>query len=313
MIEVTQLNRFFGPRHAVRDVSFSVQRGDVLGFLGPNGAGKTTTMRMITGFLPPSSGQVRILGQSIQDDPLRARRTIGYLPENAPSYGEMRVRDFLRFIAEIRGFAGSERNRRSDSVMESCFLTHVQKQTIETLSKGYRQRVGLAQALIHEPDILIMDEPTDGLDPNQKHIVRNMITEMGKDKAIILSTHVLEEVEAICSRVIIIAGGTVIADDSTSGLKQRSPHHNAVYLEFDAPQKSARSALQALDAVGRVETLSDRALRIFPQPGKVILPTILELARTSQWPVRAVRAEEGRLDDVFRQLTATQAEEERAA
>lgn len=313
MIEVKQLNKFFGSRHAVRDVSFAVQRGDVLGFLGPNGAGKTTTMRMITGFLPPSSGRITILGKDAQSNPLESRRAIGYLPENAPSYGEMRVRDFLRFIAEIRGFNGTELNRRTDSVMERCFLTHVQMQTIETLSKGYRQRVGLAQALLHEPEILIMDEPTDGLDPNQKHVVRNMITEMGKDKAIILSTHVLEEVEAICSRVIIIAGGTLITDDSTVGLKQRSLYHNAVYLELEKAQEGAAAMLQEMNQVARVESLTDTALRVYPKDGAVILPAVLDLTRARKWPIRAVRAEEGRLDEVFRRFTATQAEEERAA
>lgn len=313
MIEVTNLNKFFGQRHAVRDVSFSVNRGDVLGFLGPNGAGKTTTMRMITGFLQPSAGQIHILGQNVQEAPLATRRAIGYLPENAPSYGEMRVRDFLRFIAEIRGYRGTERNQRADSVMERCFLTHVQRQTIETLSKGYRQRVGLAQALIHEPDILIMDEPTDGLDPNQKHVVRNMITEMGKDKAIILSTHVLEEVEAICSRVIIIAGGTVITDDSTAGLKQRSLYHNAVYMEIDDPPADMIAALKRLDAVDRVESVSKTALRVYPRNGSVILPAVLDLVRSQKWSIKAIRAEEGRLDEVFRRFTATQAEEERAA
>ncbi len=313
MIDVTELNKRFGPRHAVRDVSFSVNRGDVLGFLGPNGAGKTTTMRMITGFLPPSSGRIRIQGKSIAEDALHARRAIGYLPENAPSYGEMRVRDFLRFIAEMRGFFGRERNRRTDEVMERCFLTHVQLQTIETLSKGYRQRVGLAQALIHEPDILIMDEPTDGLDPNQKHVVRNMITEMGKDKAIILSTHVLEEVEAICSRVIIIAGGTVIADDTTAGLKQRSPYHNAVTVDLESEVKGAAETLQTIKPVDRIEKLSETSFRAYPQDGQTILAAVLDLTHSRKWPVRSIRAEEGRLDEVFRHLTATQAEEERAA
>lgn len=313
MIEVEQLNKRFGPRHAVREVSFCVDRGDVLGFLGPNGAGKTTTMRMITGFLPPSSGRIHVLGKSVESNALHARRAIGYLPENAPSYGEMRVRDFLHFIAEMRGFFGATRNKRTEEVMERCFLSHVQLQTIETLSKGYRQRVGLAQALIHEPDILILDEPTDGLDPNQKHIVRNMITEMGKDKAIILSTHVLEEVEAICSRVIIIAGGTVIADDTTAGLKERSRFHNAVVMELESAPKQIVEKLASIDAVERVEHISKSSYRLYPKAKQSIFKIVLENAHTHKWPVRTIRAEEGRLDEVFRQLTATQAEEAQVA
>ncbi len=221
MISVRNLAKYFGRRQAVKGVSFDVQRGEVLGFLGPNGAGKTTTMRMITGFLPPTSGTATVNGFDVVEQPVEARRNIGYLPENAPSYGDMTVRGFLRFAAEMRGFQGSERNARADAAMERAFLTNVQHQMIETLSKGYRQRTCFAQAILHDPPVLIMDEPTDGLDPNQKHVVRTLIKQMAAQKVIILSTHVLEEVEAICTRAIIISNGNIVADSTPSALKQK--------------------------------------------------------------------------------------------
>lgn len=221
MISVRNVSKHFGSRAAVRGVSFDVPRGEVLGFLGPNGAGKTTTMRMITGFLTPTSGSVVVNGSDVQENPVEARRHIGYLPENAPSYGDMTVESFLRFIAEMRGFSGSERDARADAAMERAFLTPVRHQTIETLSKGYRQRTCFAQAILHDPPVLVMDEPTDGLDPNQKHVVRSLIKQMAMQKAIILSTHVLEEVEAICTRVLIISAGQVVADSTPAALKQQ--------------------------------------------------------------------------------------------
>ena len=221
MISVRNLSKSFGAREAVKGVSFDVAKGEVLGFLGPNGAGKTTTMRMITGFLTPTSGTAVVNGNDIQDSPVEARRSLGYLPENAPSYGDMTVLAFLRFIAEMRGFAGMERNAAADRAIERCFLASVRHQTIETLSKGYRQRTGFAQAILHDPAVLIMDEPTDGLDPNQKHVVRTMIKEMAKEKAIVLSTHVLEEVDALCTRVIIISNGALVADNTPAALEKQ--------------------------------------------------------------------------------------------
>ena len=219
MISVRNLSKNFGARTAVRGVSFEVKPGDVLGFLGPNGAGKTTTMRMITGYLAPTSGSASVHGFDVATHPVEARRCLGYLPENAPSYGDMTVEGFLRFVAEMRGFAGVERNQRVDQTLERCFLTGVRHQTIETLSKGYRQRTCFAQAILHDPAVLIMDEPTDGLDPNQKHVVRKMIKEMAKDKVIVLSTHVLEEVAAICTRVVVISGGALVADSTPAALQ----------------------------------------------------------------------------------------------
>lgn len=221
-IEVKALGRYFGPIHAVRNISFSVQRGEVLGFLGPNGAGKSTTMKMITGFLEPSQGSVLVNGSDVVANPLQAKSSIGYLPEGAPSYGEMTVIKFLGFIAEIRGYNGNEKRERVDRAIKQINLESVVDQTIDTLSKGFRRRVGLAQAILHDPDILIMDEPTDGLDPNQKHEVRNLIKQMAQNKAIIISTHILEEVDAVCTRAIIIANGQLLFDGTPVELRRRS-------------------------------------------------------------------------------------------
>ena len=223
MIQVENLVKAFGPKLAVNDVSFTVERGEVLGFLGPNGAGKSTTMRMITGFIPPTSGRITVGGHDVLEDPLPAKRLIGYLPENAPGYADMTVHGFLNFAAELRGLQGDARKRAVGRAVELCFLQSVLFQTIDTLSKGYKHRTGLAQALIHDPDVLIMDEPTDGLDPNQKHEVRGLIKRMGENKAIIFSTHILEEVEAACTRVIIIDRGRIVANGTPAELKARSP------------------------------------------------------------------------------------------
>ena len=218
MIKIENLVKTFGAKRAVDDISFTVERGEVLGFLGPNGAGKSTTMRMVTGFMPPSAGKVSIGGHDIVDSPLEAKRLMGYLPENAASYPDMTVHGFLKFTAELRGLRGEARKKAVGRVVELCFLESVLQQSIDTLSKGYRQRTCLAQALIHDPEVLIMDEPTDGLDPNQKHEVRNLIRELGKTKAIVFSTHILEEVDAACTRAIIIDRGRIVASGTPDEL-----------------------------------------------------------------------------------------------
>ena len=223
MLTVSNLRKSFGTIHAVKDVSFTVEKGEVLGFLGPNGAGKSTTMRMITGFIPPSSGTASICGHDIIADPVAAKRCIGYLPENAPSYHTMTVTDFLTFIGRVRGFEGSTLKDKVEATIVKSRLDTVRKQTIETLSKGYRQRTCFAQAILHDPQVLIMDEPTDGLDPNQKFVVREMIKEMSADKAIIVSTHILEEVDAVCTRAIVIAGGQIVANGTPAELRARDP------------------------------------------------------------------------------------------
>jgi ABC-2 type transport system ATP-binding protein len=217
------LSKRYGPLKAVDDISFNVEPGEVLGFLGPNGAGKSTTMKLITGFLAPTSGTVRVCGHDVQAEPLAAKSRMGYLPEGAPSYGEMSVRAFLEFIADVRGLSGDRRRSRLDDVIARLGLASVLEQVIETLSKGYKRRVGLAQALVHDPQVLILDEPTDGLDPNQKHDVRELINAMSKDKIIVISTHILEEVDAVCSRAIIIAAGRILADETPKALARRAP------------------------------------------------------------------------------------------
>ncbi|MBE6381498.1 MAG: ABC transporter ATP-binding protein [Lentisphaerae bacterium] len=223
MLEVKNLKKSFGDFEAVKGISFTVPKGEVLGFLGPNGAGKSTTMRMITGFLPPSAGTAVICGHDISSDPIGAKKCLGYLPEAAPSYRQMVVEEYLRFIAEIRGFRGADAKRRVDDVIARARLETVARKTIETLSKGYRQRTAMAQAIIHDPKVLIMDEPTDGLDPNQKHTVREMIKEMSAEKAIVISTHILEEVDAVCTRAIVISGGEIKADGTPAELKALDP------------------------------------------------------------------------------------------
>ena len=223
MIEVQGLVKAYGAKRAVDGISFTVRRGDILGFLGPNGAGKSTTMKMITGFLRPDAGRALVGGVDVAADPVAVKRKIGYLPESAPAYPEMTVEEFLAFIAEIRGFRAAARQAQVDRAINLTHLGPARHQTIETLSKGYKQRVGFAQALLHDPPVLVLDEPTDGLDPNQKNEVRTLIKSMATEKAVILSTHILEEVEAICTRVIIISQGRVVADETPAQLRARQP------------------------------------------------------------------------------------------
>ncbi len=223
MIEIRGLAKHFGPIRAVDGIEFDVDRGEILGFLGPNGAGKSTTMKMITGFLAPSAGSIRVCGHDVSSAPIAAKSCVGYLPEGAPAYPDMTPSSFLHFVAEIRGFHGADKSRRVEEVVRKVHLEGVLGQPIDTLSKGYKRRVGLAQALLHDPVVLIMDEPTDGLDPNQKHEVRSLIKNMGREKAIVLSTHILEEVEAVCTRAIIINRGKLVFDGTPAELEARAP------------------------------------------------------------------------------------------
>ena len=310
MLEIRHLVKSFGPVMAVDDVSFTVPQGEVLGFLGPNGAGKSTTMKMITGFLAPTAGTAIICGDDIGTKPIAAKRHIGYLPEGAPAYPDMTPADFLDFIAHIRGFSGGEAKRRIGRVAELIKIAEVMHQPIETLSKGYRRRVGVAQALLHDPDVLILDEPTDGLDPNQKYEMRKIITAMRPGKAIIISTHLLEEVEAVCSRAIIIAHGRVLADGTPAQLAQRSRHHNAVRLSMaDGSDPNVRAEMAALPGVAAVEPVSDAegdALFVLSHGGRPVVAEIADLARDRGWTITGLRVERGRLDDVFREITAAQ-------
>ncbi|HMB61114.1 MAG TPA: ABC transporter ATP-binding protein [Xanthomonadales bacterium] len=300
MIEAKSLSKDFGQFRAVDDLSFTVEPGQVLGFLGPNGAGKSTTMKMLTGFLAPSAGTALIRGHDIVTDSLAARRSIGYLPEGAPSYGEMTVLQFLQFVARARGLAAAERSPAVERVVGQLQLNSVLHQPIETLSKGFRRRVGLAQAIMHDPPILILDEPTDGLDPNQKHEVRTLIQQMSSDKIIVISTHILEEVEAVCNRVMIIASGKLLADDTPAGLIARSRYHDAVTMVVDDAEKVA-SVLSELPQVARAE-LNEGELTVFPA-GKGLFEAVSSTIAEQDWRVHQLRLEAGRFDEVFREIT----------
>jgi ABC-2 type transport system ATP-binding protein len=307
MIKTEHLSKRYDSLVAVDDVSFQVVPGEVLGFLGPNGAGKTTTMRMLAGFITPTSGQASICGHDIATDPLGAKASLGYLPEGAPTYGEMSVRRFLEFIADLRRLEGQRRRARLDHVIQRLQLSAVLDQSIETLSKGFRRRVGLAQAIVHDPPVLILDEPTDGLDPNQKYEVRTLINEMARDKIIVISTHILEEVEAICSRAIIIARGRIVADDTPVALAGKSRYHNAVSLQLESPDQlaAARAAVAALPSVADVEVSErDARLTALPRDGATLLPALSELAARQGFKLKELHLESGRLDEVFRTITA---------
>jgi ABC-2 type transport system ATP-binding protein len=311
MVSARHLTRHFGPILAVDDVSLAVRRGEVLGFLGPNGAGKSTTMKMITGFLAPSSGTAVVCGADVTEDPLAAKRQIGYLPEGAPSYPDMTPPAFLQFVAHIRGFRGSQARERVKTAIERTALESVLAQPIDTLSKGFKRRVGLAQALLHDPPVLILDEPTDGLDPNQKHEVRKLINLLAPEKAIIISTHLLEEVDAVCSRAVVIANGKLVADGTPEELARRSRHHNAVRIEVArAAASEVEAALARLPGVASVEPADDDegdALIVFARDGRSIVGEVTDLARAMRWDVAGLRVERGRLDDVFRNVTSTAA------
>ena len=309
MIKVENLTKIFGAKRAVDGVSFSLERGEVLGFLGPNGAGKSTTMRMITGFITPTSGTAIVGGPDIQRNPIAAKRLFGYLPENAPAYTDMTVHGFLNFAAELRGLVGDARKKAVNRAVEMCFLGGVLHQSVDTLSKGYRHRTCFAQSVIHDPPILILDEPTDGLDPNQKHEVRSLIKRMGQEKAIIFSTHILEEVDAACSRAIIIDRGRIVANGTPAELRQRSEWAGAVTLRLRGQAANAVTPkLYAVSLVKKVNLVEEKdgrvTVRVFPKqpcPNGELARAIGEAVHG--WNVELLQVEEGRLDDVFRNIT----------
>lgn len=307
MIKVRDLTKHFGTKRAVDGISFEVQRGEVLGFLGPNGAGKSTTMRMITGFVTPTSGTVTVGGYDMLDNPIPAKKLIGYLPENAPAYTDMTVHGFLNFAAEIRGLRGDARKRAIHRAAELCFLDPVLYQSVDTLSKGYRHRTCFAQSIIHDPDILVLDEPTDGLDPNQKHEVRQLIRTMGRNKAIIFSTHILEEVDAACSRAIIIDRGKIVANGTPGELRGKSEWAGAVTLRVNGvPAELVQQKLRGLRAAKKTTASSDGnhvTVTIFPRSAGDSDLTREVIAATDGWQIEGLRTEEGRLDDVFRSIT----------
>jgi ABC-2 type transport system ATP-binding protein len=308
MIEVQSLSKQFGPILAVDRVSFSVARGEVLGFLGPNGAGKSTTMKMIVGFLAPSAGTARVCGFDVLERPVEVKRRIGYLPEGAPSYADMTPNSFLRFCAAARGFGRAETRRRIAEAAKRTQIESVFDRPIDTLSKGYKRRVGLAQALLHDPEVLILDEPTDGLDPNQKHEVRTLIREMAARKAIVISTHLLEEVTAVCTRAIVIAGGQLVADSTPAELEARSRLHNAVTLRLKgvSPGEVQRRlvavpGVRAVDAIEAVDSVL--AFRLYPEGGRPIVTEVSRLIQERGWSVEEIHVEQGQLDEVFREIT----------
>ena len=306
MIRIDNLKKAFNGLPAVDGITFHVSPGEVLGFLGPNGAGKSTTMKMLTGFITPDSGSVSLNGNDVLKEPVAAKTLVGYLPEGAPAYGDMTPLQFLSFIADIRGLVGEHKSNRIDEVVHLLELEPVCHRPIETLSKGFKRRVGIAQAILHDPEILILDEPTDGLDPNQKHQVRELIRGLAKEKIVIISTHILEEVTAVCTRAIVIAQGRVLADATPSELEAQSRYHRAVCIELNnVPEEDAVAILKSVPGAARVEVSSDYAslYTVVPEQGKNLLNAVHEAVKGKGWEVHELFMERGRLDDVFRQLT----------
>jgi ABC-2 type transport system ATP-binding protein len=319
LIEAHGLTKSFGTLRAVDGISLQVPRGQVLGFLGPNGAGKSTTMRLITGFLEADSGSASIAGFDVQEQGKAAKQHLGYLPEGAPLYTEMTPKGLLTFIAELRGFRGEAVASAVAKAVERTGLKPVLHQTIETLSKGYKRRVGIAQAIIHEPEVLIMDEPTDGLDPNQKHQVRELIAEMARDKAIIVSTHILEEVEAVCTRAVVINKGRIVADGTAEDLMRLVPYHGAVTIRVSGDKAeavrgalSAVAGVKAIETVGQAEGGGQLQLRAIPKNGAGIVTEVASAIRQKALAVDEIFVERGKLDDVFRQITSSDLDDRHA-
>ncbi len=299
LVEVEGLQKHYGPIRAVDGISFTLRRGDVLGFLGPNGAGKTTAMRLVTGFLDPDAGRVTIGGHDLATEALAARQMMGYLPENAPAYGEMTARSFLDFVARARGIENPA--AALDRVVEMTALSGVLHQPVETLSKGFKRRVGLAQALIHDPEVLILDEPTDGLDPNQKQLVQELIASLSASKCIILSTHILDEVERICNRAMIISGGRILVDATPHELIARASSHNVVRVTLAGESDGLIERLEGASWCDRVVASTPTDLEIVPADGGNHLAEVIEMLHGSE--VAGIQLCEGRLDEVFREMT----------
>lgn len=303
MIQISNLSKYFDDFCAVDNVSFTIQPGEVLGFLGPNGAGKSTTMKIITGFLAPSSGDVSVLGHNVLKDPISAQLEIGYLPEGAPAYADMTVSDALTFIAQVRGFSGDELKRRIQNVVEKVELQSVLGRRVENLSKGYCRRLGIAQALIHDPKVLILDEPTDGLDPNQKHQVRELIRNLSKEKTVIISTHILEEVSAVCTRAMILSAGKIVFDGTPDDLAAKSDLHNAVRIRLQSSSQAILTELESLNEVQKVSQDDAGMITVFPINGKAILSAVNTVLHKYNSLVEELHVESGQLDDVFRKVT----------
>jgi ABC-2 type transport system ATP-binding protein len=309
-IEIDKLSKHFGPIRAVHEVSFAVDQGEVLGFLGPNGAGKSTTMKMVAGYLTPSAGTARVLGHDVRKDPLSVKAAIGYLPEGAPAYPDMTPEGFLGFVANVRGLRGAMRREAIRDAVAKVQIEGVLRQPIETLSKGFKRRVGLAQAILHRPRVLIMDEPTDGLDPNQKHEVRTLIKAMARDTAIVLSTHILEEVESVCTRTVIIAKGSVVFDGTPAALQAKGRQHNAVrFTVRHVPLATIQRDLGGVPGLQTIEELPELTrpdsvtALAYAKNGHSIVADLGQACRARGWALDQLTVEQGRLDDVFRELT----------
>jgi len=307
MIEVSNLSKRFGRHLAVRDISFSVAKGEIVGFLGPNGAGKTTTLRMLTGFLPPSAGSATVAGFDIFRQSMEARKNIGYMPENVPLYDDMRVREYLTFRARLKGLSNSDTRRQVQHVLDICGLESVRRKMIKALSKGFRQRVGLADALVHEPDLLILDEPTNGLDPIQIRQIRELIKRLAKNHTVLISTHILSEVEMIADRVIIVDNGQVKATGTPQKLAAEMRTAGRVQTEIQAPVDVATGHLGNLPNVKKVssEELEDNWIRftLWSDSGTDTRQAVHLLAAEHQWPLRSLFRHQAKLEDVFVELT----------
>lgn len=307
MIQVENLTKRFGRHTAVSQASFTVNKGDVVGFLGPNGAGKTTSIRMLTGYLPPTSGSATIDGLDVCKDSLETRRRIGYLPESVPLYRDMRVREYLRFRAQLKGLRGDQVRLRMDEVVDRCGLGSVRRKMIKTLSKGFRQRVGLADALIHDPPLLILDEPTNGLDPNQIRSIRNLVKDLGKEHTILLSTHILSEVEMICDKIIIIESGKIMAADSPSNLIKKMRAAGRVTVEVQAPRKEVETQFRNLGKIRKVnhESSTDdwHTFAVLVESGTDARERLAAVCAEKKWPLRSLYRHDATLEDVFVELT----------
>ncbi len=307
MIKVDNLTKRFGRHPAVSGATFAVKQGEVVGFLGPNGAGKTTTIRMLTGFLPPTSGSAAIDGLNVNRDSLEARRRIGYLPESVPLYRDMRIREYLRFRGQLKGLSGNALRIRMDEVIDLCGLRGVRRKMIKTLSKGFRQRVGLADALIHDPPLLILDEPTNGLDPNQIRAIRHLIKQLGQSHTILLSTHILSEVEMICDKIVIIDGGKILASDTPANLISTMRTAGRISLELKADPERAREKITNLDHVRKVTHERSRKqweeFSVLVESGTDTRERLAALAREENWPLRSLYRHTATLEDVFVELT----------
>lgn len=298
-VEVIGLNKVFGEQYAVRDASFSVRKGEVLGFLGPNGAGKSTTMKIITCFIPPTSGTVKVCGYDVENDSMEVRRRIGYLPEHNPLYRDMYVREYLQFVARLHKVPRP--NQRADEMIERTGLTLEHKKIIGALSKGYRQRVGLAQAMLHDPEVLILDEPTSGLDPNQLVEIRNLIKHLGEEKTVIFSTHIMQEVQALCNRVVIINRGQIVADDPIETLSARVSGRVFLTLEFSGPV--SEKELKSLPYLLEIQSLGQNKWKLTTDSAHDIRPDIFRQAGERKWPLLEVHREMASVENIFQELT----------